>query len=97
MRRASDTDLDNVLYERKGDIAYVTLNRPKFSMPEHPTWGDLRTHLSARATMYRFAGIILTGAGDKAFIAGADITELAHVTAFEAQRSSRLVRRFSIS
>jgi len=35
-------------------------------------------------------GIILTGAGDKAFIAGADITELAHVTAFEAQRSSRL-------
>ena len=34
-------------------------------------------------------GVILTGAGDKAFIAGADISELAHVTPFEAQRSSR--------
>ena len=34
-------------------------------------------------------GVILTGAGDKAFIAGADISELAHVSAFEAQQSSR--------
>ena len=33
-------------------------------------------------------GVILTGAGDKAFIAGADIGELAHVTAVEAERSS---------
>jgi enoyl-CoA hydratase/carnithine racemase len=34
-------------------------------------------------------GVILTGAGDKAFIAGADISELARVTAFEAEQSSR--------
>ena len=34
-------------------------------------------------------GVILTGAGDKAFIAGADIGELAHATAIEAERSSR--------
>ena len=34
-------------------------------------------------------GVILTGAGDKAFIAGADISELAHVAAFEAEQSSR--------
>jgi enoyl-CoA hydratase/carnithine racemase len=34
-------------------------------------------------------GVILTGAGDKAFIAGADIGELAHATAVEAERSSR--------
>jgi enoyl-CoA hydratase len=33
-------------------------------------------------------GAILTGAGDKAFIAGADISELAHVTAVEAEKSS---------
>ena len=32
--------------------------------------------------------MILTGAGDKAFIAGADISELAHVTAVEAEQSS---------
>ena len=34
-------------------------------------------------------GVILTGAGDKAFIAGADISELARVAAFEAEQSSR--------
>jgi enoyl-CoA hydratase len=34
-------------------------------------------------------GVILTGAGSKAFIAGADISELAHVAAFEAEQSSR--------
>src|SRR5712672_2956822 len=34
-------------------------------------------------------GVILTGAGNKAFIAGADIGELAHLTAFEAEQSSR--------
>ncbi|HZD94973.1 MAG TPA: enoyl-CoA hydratase-related protein, partial [Candidatus Sulfotelmatobacter sp.] len=33
-------------------------------------------------------GVILTGAGDKAFIAGADIGELAQITAVEAERSS---------
>jgi enoyl-CoA hydratase/carnithine racemase len=40
-------------------------------------------------------GVILTGAGDKAFIAGADISELAHVDPYEAEgrfrRSSRLI------
>ena len=30
-------------------------------------------------------GVILTGAGDKAFIAGADISELAHVDAYDAE------------
>src|SRR5207344_28737 len=34
-------------------------------------------------------GVILTGAGNKAFIAGADISELARVTAVEAEQSSR--------
>jgi enoyl-CoA hydratase len=35
-------------------------------------------------------GVILTGAGDKAFIAGADISELAHLDAYQAEESSRL-------
>jgi enoyl-CoA hydratase len=34
-------------------------------------------------------GVILTGAGDKAFIAGADISELANVDAYDAEESSR--------
>jgi enoyl-CoA hydratase/carnithine racemase len=39
--------------------------------------------------MTRPCGVILTGAGNKAFIAGADISELAHTAAVDAERSSR--------
>jgi enoyl-CoA hydratase/carnithine racemase len=82
--------LENVLYERKGDIAYVTLNRPKvLNALNMPTWGDLRTAFECARDDASVRGVILTGAGDKAFIAGADITELAHITAVEAERSSR--------
>jgi enoyl-CoA hydratase/carnithine racemase len=54
-----------------------------------PTWTDLRTAFEAARDDSQVRGVILTGAGDKAFIAGADITELAKVTAFEAEQSSR--------
>jgi enoyl-CoA hydratase len=82
--------LANVLYEKKGAIAYVTLNRPKvLNALNTPTWKDLRTAFEAARDDAEVRGVILTGAGDKAFIAGADISELAHLAAFEAEQSSR--------
>jgi enoyl-CoA hydratase len=48
----------------------------------------LRTAFEEARDDAEVRGVILTGAGDKAFIAGADISELAHVTAVEAERSS---------
>jgi len=82
--------LANVLYEKKGAIAYVTLNRPKvLNALNTPTWSNLRTAFQDARDDAAVRGVILTGAGDKAFIAGADIGELAHVTAFEAEQSSR--------
>src|SRR5712675_2840838 len=82
--------LKNVLYEKKGDIAYVTVNRPKvLNALSTPTWADLRTAFEAARNDSEVRGVILTGAGDKAFIAGADISELAKVTAVEAEQSSR--------
>ena len=42
-----------------------------------------------RARRRSVRGVILTGAGDKAFIAGADIGELAHASAVEAEQASR--------
>ena len=81
--------LANVLYEKRGDIAYVTVNRPKvLNALNTPTWKDLRTAFEAARDDVTVRGVILTGAG-KAFMAGADISELAHVTAFEAEQSSR--------
>ena len=82
--------LANVLYEKKGAIAYVTVNRPKvLNALNTPTWRDLRTAFEDARDDVTVRGVILTGAGDKAFIAGADIGELAHATAVEAERSSR--------
>jgi enoyl-CoA hydratase len=82
--------LANVLYEKKDAIAYVTVNRPKvLNALNTPTWKDLRTAFEDARDDSTVRGVILTGAGDKAFIAGADISELAHVAAFEAEQSSR--------
>jgi len=82
--------LKNILYEKRGGIAYVTLNRPKvLNALNTPTWTDLRTAFEDAGDDAAVRGVILTGAGDKAFIAGADITELAHVTAVAAEESSR--------
>ena len=83
--------LDNVLYEKKSGVAYVTLNRPKvLNALNSPTWNDLRTAFEDARDDAAVHGVILTGAGDKAFIAGADIGELAHASAIDAERSSRL-------
>jgi enoyl-CoA hydratase/carnithine racemase len=83
-------NLANVLYEKKNAIAYVTVNRPKvLNALNTPTWKDLRTAFEDARDDASVRGVILTGAGDKAFIAGADIGELAHVAAFEAEQSSR--------
>ncbi len=83
-------NLANVLYEKKNGIAYVTVNRPKvLNALNTPTWKDLRTAFEDARDDLTIRGVILTGAGNKAFIAGADIGELAQVTAFEAEQSSR--------
>ena len=81
--------LENVLYEKKDSIAYVTLNRPKvLNALNKKTWADLRTAFEAARDDASVRGVILSGAGDKAFIAGADISELANVSAVEAEESS---------
>src|SRR6476646_7516522 len=82
--------LDNVLYEKRDGIAYVTINRPKvLNALNTPTWQAMRSAFEDARDDASVRGVILTGAGNKAFIAGADIGELAHVAAFEAEQSSR--------
>jgi len=89
MSSPTTATLENVLYEKKGAIAYVTLNRPKvLNALNQRTWQDLRAAFEDARDDADVRGVILTGAGDKAFIAGADISELAQVTAVQAERSS---------
>jgi enoyl-CoA hydratase/carnithine racemase len=87
---AAKLNLANVLYETKGAIAYVTVNRPKvLNALNTPTWVDLRRAFERARDDAGVRGVILSGAGDKAFIAGADIHELADVSAVEAEQASR--------
>jgi enoyl-CoA hydratase/carnithine racemase len=82
--------LANVKYEKMGSIAYVTVNRPKvLNALNTPTWTDLQAAFEDAKADASVHGVILTGAGDKAFIAGADIGELANVDAYDAEESSR--------
>ncbi len=81
--------LENLLYEKKGPIAYVTLNRPKvMNALNQRTWENLRAAFEDARDDAAIRGVILTGAGGKAFIAGADIGELAHLSSVEAEKSS---------
>jgi len=62
--------LANVLYEKKGLIAYVTVNRPKvLNALNTSTWTDLRAAFEDAKSDPSVRGVILTGAGDKAFVA----------------------------
>jgi enoyl-CoA hydratase/carnithine racemase len=82
--------LANVRYEKRDAIAYVTINRPEVhNALNAPTWQDLRTAFEDAQSDPTLRGVILTGAGVKAFIAGADIGDLAQATAIDAERSSR--------
>src|ERR1700704_1082985 len=82
--------LANVRYEKEGPIAYVTVNRPRvLNALNMPTWTDLKAAFEDAKADASVHGVILTGAGGKAFIAGADISELADVDAYDAEESSR--------
>jgi enoyl-CoA hydratase/carnithine racemase len=87
---ATAPTLENVLCEKRNGIAYITLNRPKvLNALNTGAWKDLRTAFEDAREDAAVRGVILTGAGNKAFIAGADINDLARVSAVEADQSSR--------
>ena len=86
---ASALNLENVVYDKKGPIAYVTLNRPKvMNALNKATINELRSAFEDARDDLAVRGVILTG-GEKAFAAGADIAEIANNTAVEAEQATR--------
>jgi enoyl-CoA hydratase len=87
---ATGLSLETVTYEKKGAIAYVTLNRPKvLNALNRTTLADLRTAFEDARDDSTVRGVIMTGAGDKSFIAGADINEVATDTPVQAEEKTR--------
>jgi enoyl-CoA hydratase len=86
----SGLSLETVAYEKKGRIAYVTMNRPKvLNALNRTALADLRAAFEDARDDDAIRGVILTGAGDKSFIAGADINEVATDTPVEAEEKTR--------
>ncbi|HXZ80565.1 MAG TPA: enoyl-CoA hydratase-related protein [Terriglobales bacterium] len=78
---------ENLLFEKKNAIAYVTVNRPKvLNALNMATMEELRSAFTAIKNDPEVRVAILTGAGEKAFIAGADINELAKNNSVEAKQ-----------
>ena len=94
---ASALHLQNVLYEKKGPIAYVTLNRPKvLNALSRATIAELKAAFEDARDDSDVRGVILTGAGDKAFAAGADVSEVINDTAVQAEESTRFGHRVTL-
>src|SRR6201981_1290284 len=71
-------NFENILFEKKNAIAYITVNRPKvLNALNLATMEELRAAFHDIKNDAGVRVVILSGAGEKAFIAGADIGELA--------------------
>lgn len=77
----------NIQLETADRIAVITLNRPdKLNALNHDTLAELREVMQHIENSGGIDVVILTGAGEKAFVAGADIKELAAQGAVSGQR-----------
>jgi len=72
---------ENLLYEKRDGIAFITVNRPQvLNALNRQTVEELHRMLLDAREDASVRVLILTGAGEKAFVAGADINELAQQT-----------------
>lgn len=73
---------ENLLIEDKNRIRYITVNREsKMNALNQATLGELNKAFTDAFADQGIGGIIITGAGQKAFVAGADISELTQLNA----------------
>jgi len=80
----------NIISEVKDQILYLTINREsKLNALNKDTLAELANAIATAQTNDVVRGILLTGAGTKAFVAGADITEFADFNAVQGEELAR--------
>src|SRR3569833_2308938 len=73
---------ENIVIEQKGRVQYIIINREsKLNALNKATLDELHTAITTAFNDARTGGIIIIGAGQKAFVAGADISEFAALDA----------------
>src|SRR5687767_3327275 len=81
---------DNLLIERDDAVAIVTLNRPKvLNALNSQTLTELARAMTAFKDDAGVRAVVLTGAGEKSFVAGADINELAVLSPVAGKEHAR--------
>lgn len=83
-------DFQNLIYEEDGPVARITVNRPEvLNALNRVTMRELGRAMDHAGERESIRAVILTGAGEKAFIAGADISELTTLSPLEAREFAR--------
>ena len=91
MTTVTATTYENLILDVKDGIARVTVNRPKvLNALNEKTVREIHAVFSSLRDNPDVGVVILTGSGEKAFVAGADINELAVMTPLQGEASSKL-------
>ena len=81
---------ENVIYDKANGVAILTVNRPRsLNALSHATLVEIDAAVQDAGADDAVRGVIVTGAGDKAFVAGADISELGALSPLAAEDYSR--------
>lgn len=87
-------DFENILFEARGAAAWITLNRPdKLNALNRRTVEEIAAAVDRAVADPAFCAVVITGSGDKAFAAGADIGEMAELDPAAAQEFSRFLQQ----
>ncbi|MBP2657333.1 MAG: crt 2 [Firmicutes bacterium] len=82
---------NTLIYEKTGDIGVITINRPKaLNALNIETLNELDSLMTGIAKDTMVKAVIICGSGDKAFVAGADITAMQKMSAIEARNFAKL-------
>lgn len=85
--------MNNLILEVENGIALLTINRPKsLNALNSETLAELNTCLAELEKDQEVKAVILTGSGEKSFVAGADISEMVNATAPEGRTMGLLAR-----
>jgi enoyl-CoA hydratase len=80
-------ELKNVVVKKENNIAVLSINRPDaLNALNYDTLTDIKTAFKSLSEDEEVAVVIITGAGEKAFVAGADIKEMRDMTPLEARQ-----------
>ncbi|WP_027481320.1 enoyl-CoA hydratase-related protein [Deinococcus pimensis] len=86
-----DAEFENLLVDQHGPLAVITVNRPRaLNALSADTFSELAQAVELVMDTAEIGALILTGGGDRAFVAGADITELADLDSVFAGRELSL-------